>query len=121
MSAAVVLAVGVVGGLGAMARFLLDGAVTGRVRARFPWGTLAVNLSGAFLLGVLAGADVGGDAYRIAGTGFLGAFTTFSTWMLESHRLGRGRAAAARPRERAREPGARLSRRWLGRELGAML
>jgi fluoride exporter len=47
-----------------------------------------VNLSGAFGLGVLVGAIVDEDAFRLAGTGFLGAFTTFSTWALESHRLG---------------------------------
>ena len=88
MSAAVVLAIGALGGVGAIARFLLDGAVAGRLGRAFPYGTLAVNLSGAFLLGVLAGAVVDPDASRIAGTGLLGAFTTFSTWALESHRLG---------------------------------
>jgi CrcB protein len=65
------------GALGALARY--------RVRLTFgaPRGTLLVNLSGAFALGVLAGAGVDGDALLIAGTGFLGAYTTFSTWMVE--------------------------------------
>jgi CrcB protein len=85
------------GGAGAIARFLLDGAVSERAGRALPFGTLAVNLSGAFLLGVLAGAGVGGDALRLAGTGFTGAYTTFSTWMLETHRLAeegeRGAAA----------------------------
>lgn len=76
------------GAAGALARFALDGAVTRRSGARFPLGTLAVNLSGAFLLGVLSGAGVGGDALLLAGGGALGSFTTFSTWMLESERLG---------------------------------
>jgi CrcB protein len=75
------------GGLGAIARFLLDGAVSARTGRALPLGTLAVNLSAAFVLGVLAGADVGGDALRLAGTGFVGAYSTFSTWMLESHRM----------------------------------
>jgi CrcB protein len=75
------------GGAGAMARFLLDGAVSERAGRALPFGTLAVNLTGAFLLGLLAGAGVGGDALRLAGTGFVGAYTTFSTWMLETHRL----------------------------------
>jgi CrcB protein len=88
VSAPVLLAVGGLGGVGAIARFLLDGAVAGRLGRAFPYGTLAVNLSGAFLLGVLAGAVVDADSYRILGTGLLGAFTTFSTWVLESHRLG---------------------------------
>ena len=98
MSLGVLAAVGAFGGLGALGRMLLDGAISARVGREFPWGTLAVNLSGAFALGVLAGAGVGGDALRLAGPGFVGAYTTFSTWMFETHRLaedGRGRAAAA--------------------------
>jgi fluoride exporter len=87
VSVAVLLGVGVLGGAGAIARFLLDGAVTERAGAGLPWGTLAVNVSGAFVLGLVAGAALAGDAYRLAGTGLLGAYTTFSTWMLESHRL----------------------------------
>jgi CrcB protein len=88
MSAPVLLAVGVVGGAGAVARLVLDGTVSARVRGSFPFGTLAVNLAGAFALAVLFGAALGANAYRIAGTGLIGAFTTFSTWALESHRLG---------------------------------
>ena len=88
MTALVVLGVGLVGGLGAIARFLLDGAVASRLGRDFPFGTLAVNLLGAFALGVLVGAAVPTDSYRLAGTGLIGAFTTFSTWTLESHRLG---------------------------------
>jgi CrcB protein len=88
MSAAVLLAVGVLGGVGAVGRFLLDGAVSARAAGGFPAGTLAVNLSGAFVLGVLVGAALHGDASRILGTGLIGGYTTFSTWALESHRLG---------------------------------
>jgi CrcB protein len=88
VTALVVVGVGLLGGAGAVARFLLDGAVASRVASAFPFGTLAVNLVGALALGVLHGADVSGDALRLAGTGLLGAYTTFSTWMLESHRLG---------------------------------
>jgi CrcB protein len=87
-----------VGGLGALARFWLDGAVSRRVGGVFPAGTLAVNLTGSFALGVLVGAGVEGDALLVAGTGLVGAYTTFSTWMLETHRLGedgRWRALAA--------------------------
>jgi CrcB protein len=80
--------VGLLGGVGAIGRFLLDGAVASRVGSAFPFGTLAVNLTGALALGVLHGAGVGGDALRLAGTGLLGAYTTFSTWTFESHRLG---------------------------------
>jgi fluoride exporter len=97
MSLLVVLALGALGGAGAVARFVLDAQVTRRLGRTFPYGTLAVNLSGATALGVLAGAALGGDAYRIWGVGLIGGFTTFSTWMLESHRLaedGRGVPAA---------------------------
>jgi CrcB protein len=79
--------VGLAGGLGAIGRFVLDGSVSQRLPG-FPWGTLAVNLSGAFALGVLAGAHVHGDALLLAGTAVLGSYTTFSTWILESQRLG---------------------------------
>ena len=88
MSAAVLVGVGVVGGVGAIGRFLLDGAVAERAGRDFPYGTLVVNIVGAFALGVLVGAALDQDAYRVAGTGLIGAFTTFSTWALESHRLG---------------------------------
>lgn len=83
----------VAGGLGALARYELAGIVQTRSGSTFPWGTAAVNLLGAAALGVLVGlaADgvVGTDEVRIAGAGFLGAFTTFSTWMVESLELGR--------------------------------
>jgi CrcB protein len=88
MSVAVLCGIGLLGGVGAIARFLLDGAVAGRAGRSFPWGTLTVNLTGAFALGLLVGAAVDGDAFLLAGTGLVGAYTTFSTWALESHRLG---------------------------------
>jgi len=81
------LAVGVLGGLGALARFLLDGLVSTTSGARFPLGTLLVNLSGALVLGLLVGIALSGDAYLLAGSALIGSYTTFSTWMLESHRL----------------------------------
>jgi CrcB protein len=89
------IGVGALGGLGAIARFLLDGALSSAVSARFPLGTLIVNLSGTLLLGLLVGAAVHGHAYLLAGTATLGSYTTFSTWMFESHRSGEdGRGAA---------------------------
>jgi CrcB protein len=91
------LGIALLGGTGALARVLLDA----RVRAatghpELPLGTLSVNVLGSLVLGLLTGASVTGDAILLAGTGFLGAFTTFSTWMVESERLaGRGRSALA--------------------------
>ena len=75
------------GGVGALARFGVDSLVSSRALSRFPLGTLAVNLTGACILGVLAGAALGHDGYLLAGTAVIGSYTTFSTWQLESHRL----------------------------------
>ena len=80
-------AVLVLGGLGALARFLVDAVVSQRVGRDFPAGTLLINLTGAFLLGLLSGAAVTGTASVLAGTATIGSYTTFSTWMLETHRL----------------------------------
>jgi CrcB protein len=121
MSVTVVIALGLIGGVGAIARFTLDGAVAARAGRAFPLGTLAVNLSGAFALGVLAGAAVHGDDLRLAGTGLIGAFTTFSTWALESHRLaedGQVRTAAV---NFALSLALGLAAAWLGRHFGAAL
>lgn len=86
-SIALWIGVGAVGGLGALARFLLDSLVSSASATRFPAGTLAVNLSGTVLLGLLAGLALHGDAYLLAGTAAIGSYTTFSTWLFESHRL----------------------------------
>jgi fluoride exporter len=88
------LLVALLGGTGSIARFLVDGLVGERAGDRwpaggsFPWGTFVVNISGAALLGVVAGAALTGNALILAGTATLGSYTTLSTWMLESHRLG---------------------------------
>lgn len=88
--------VGALGGVGAIARFVVDGLVSERSGAGpFPWGTLVVNLSGAVLLGGVAGAAVTGNAYVVAGTATLGSYTTLSTWMLETHRLAQDNQLAA--------------------------
>jgi CrcB protein len=76
------------GGCGALARFGLTLLVADRLHPHLPVGTLAVNVSGAFLLGLLAGASVDGDARLLFGVGLLGAYTTFSTWMVETQRIG---------------------------------
>ena len=87
MSLPLILGVGLFGAVGAIARFLLDGVVSARADSSFPWGTLVVNLTGAFALGFVTG-KLSGDAQLLVGTGLLGGYTTFSTWMFESHRLG---------------------------------
>jgi fluoride exporter len=88
---AVWVGVMLVGGIGSVSRFLVDRAVARRAARPFPFGTLTVNISGAALLGFLGGLALSKDAALLTGTGFVGAYTTFSTWMLETQRLGEER------------------------------
>ncbi|WP_136518356.1 MULTISPECIES: fluoride efflux transporter CrcB [Cellulomonas] len=97
-----VLLLALAGGLGAAARFVVDGLVRARTGDAFPWGTVLVNVTGSLLLGLLVGAHAAGvlgpDALLVAGTGFCGGFTTFSTAAVDTVRLaqdGRLRVAAA--------------------------
>jgi CrcB protein len=80
-----------IGGIGSVARFLVDRTVARRAARPFPLGTLTVNISGAALLGFLGGLALNKEAALLAGTAFVGAYTTFSTWMLETQRLGEER------------------------------
>lgn len=91
------LLIGVGGFAGAIARYLVDGFVSERTGGSFPFGTLVVNASGAFALGLLFAmsterailpAEIRGPLL----IGFIGAYTTFSTFMLESWRLVEGGA-----------------------------
>jgi fluoride exporter len=81
------IAVGMLGGAAAAARFAIDAEIVARAGSEFPLGILAVNLSGALLLGIVAGAALHGEALVIVAGGGIGSFTTFSTWILDSHRL----------------------------------
>ena len=77
---------------GAVSRYLVDTFVSERVGAEFPWGTFVVNMTGSFVLGVLFALAVERDVLpsdiRLpVMTGFVGAYTTFSTLMLETWRL----------------------------------
>ena len=114
-------AVGALGGAGAVARLVLDAAVAVRARGVFPLGTLAVNLSGAFALGLLAGVALHGDALLLAGTATLGSYTTFSTWMLESERLGEDGQPGLLALNLALSLALGLAAAALGRRLGAAL
>jgi CrcB protein len=89
------IAVAVVGGFGAIARFVVDREVARRVGGAFPYGTLVINLSGSFLLGLVTGLALSTDAILIAGTAAIGSYTTFSTWMFETDRLAEGGALGA--------------------------
>ncbi len=92
-----IVAIGIAGALGALARYGIDGVVSRRLPASFPWGTFVVNVSGALVLGFLltlmtehlTTAPWLRSALAI---GFLGAYTTFSTLSYETYRLLEGGA-----------------------------
>jgi CrcB protein len=86
------LLIGLGGFAGAITRYVIDGAVSERTAGAFPFGTLLITVSGSFILGLLFAlttdrailpAEIRGPVL----IGFIGAYTTFSTWMLESWRL----------------------------------
>jgi CrcB protein len=87
LSAAGWVAVGLLGGAAAAARYLIDSAFAARTDRPFPFGVLAINLAGTLVLGLVAGAALHGEALVVVAGGAIGSFTTFSTWMLDSHRL----------------------------------
>lgn len=85
------IAIGFAGALGALARYGVSLAALRWLGEDFPYGTLFVNLTGCFLLGVIAeftmeDAGLAPQTRAILGTGFLGAFTTFSTFGVETYR-----------------------------------
>lgn len=99
MSPALFGLLAIAGGVGAVLRFVVDGAVRDLVGGRWPWGTAAINVSGSFLLGLLTGLTTHGmppAVLLVAGTGLLGGYTTFSTASVETVRLlQQGRVAAS--------------------------
>jgi CrcB protein len=86
------LLVAVFGAAGAISRYWLDGRVSDVAHGQFPWGTFVINVLGAFLLGLLVALTterlLPHPNWRIAlGIGFLGSFTTFSTYTYETVKL----------------------------------
>lgn len=96
------IGVALLGGAGSVLRMVVDEAVKSRVvgfgprsapgRTAFPVGIFVVNVSGAFVAGVFVGAGLGHDASLLALTAFVGGYTTFSTWMLDTLKLADARA-----------------------------
>lgn len=82
------------GGVGAAARYGVDLRLSPPAEARLPHATLAVNLTGSLLLGVLVGLGSGDDVLTVLGTGLLGGYTTFSSASVEvARRVTEGRRA----------------------------
>ncbi|WP_335870889.1 fluoride efflux transporter CrcB [Bacillus sp. 2205SS5-2] len=74
------------GGLGALGRYIVGNALN-KSKSYLPWGTWLVNILGSFILGVIVGSHIEEVTYAFIGIGFLGGFTTFSTFMVESIQL----------------------------------
>ncbi|MCX7710948.1 MAG: fluoride efflux transporter CrcB [Clostridia bacterium] len=83
--------VGFGGACGSLARFCLGKYISGKNKTVFPLGTLIINISGAFLLGAASALNAGDKIYLLFGDGFLGAYTTFSTFMAEGFQLFQGK------------------------------
>ena len=88
------------GGVGAAARFILDGVIRSRLKTAFPWATTVINVTGSLVLGVLTGLTAAHllpeQLAVVLGAGFLGGYTTFSTASYETVQLIRqGRYGAS--------------------------
>ena len=87
----IVVGVMVAGACGAVLRYLVDHVLQRRARAQFPLGILAINVTGSFVLGLLTGSalhhGVSPTWLTVAGTGLIGAYTTFSTFSFDTMAL----------------------------------
>jgi fluoride exporter len=121
VSPVVWLGVAALGGTGAVLRFFVDGRDASRTRSGFPFGTLAVNLSGAGVLGLVSGLALHPDAALLGGTALVGSYTTFSTWMFETQRLGEERQVVFASANLVLSLVLGVAAAELGRLLGGML
>ncbi len=121
MSILVWVAVVLIGGAGSLARFYADGVMSAAFGRDFPFGTMVVNLSGAVILGLLAGLALAGNGYLLAGTAAVGSYTTFSTWMLETQRLAEERQVRKVWLNVVVSLVLGVLAAWLGRTIGAHL
>lgn len=81
------LLVGLGGAFGSLARYRLGKLISIKINSRFPFGTFVINITGAFLLGVVSSKIGNTNWYLLLADGFLGAYTTFSTFMYEGFNL----------------------------------
>lgn len=87
----VYLFVGIGGACGSIARYQLGKIISEKSKARFPWGTFIINITGALLLGIVSSVGTSAGLSHLLADGFLGAYTTFSTFMYEGFNLFQGR------------------------------
>ena len=91
--------VALAGALGALARYGVHGIVQSRTASQFPYGTVVVNLTGSFVLGLLVGLvayqGLDADVRTVVGTGFIGAYTTFSSFSYDTFGLFEDGATSA--------------------------
>ena len=118
MTAAVWAGVALLGGVGAVLRFLVDRTIASRIARSFPFGTQVVNLSGAMVLGFLSGLTLSPHVALLAGTALVGSYTTFSTWMLETQRLGEERQICPAVANIVVSVALGLAAAWLGQWIG---
>lgn len=115
--------IGAAGFVGAVSRYAVEGLVSERTRGAFPWGTFVVNVSGCFILGflftLLTERFLPHPTLRSALTiGFVGAYTTFSTFAFETMRLGEDGAVLLAAMNIAASVAAGIAAVYLGSALG---
>ncbi|AAK79554.1 CrcB protein [Clostridium acetobutylicum] len=79
--------IGIGGACGSIVRYKIGDIISKRTKSKFPWGTFIINITGAFLLGIITKSGAGKNLSMILADGFLGAYTTFSTFMYEGFNL----------------------------------
>ena len=122
MSAGAWIAVAALGGVAAVARFAADALITARAEARFRSASSRSTSAGTLVVGIAAGAALGGEAMTIVAGGVTGSFTTFSGWMLDTNRLAEeGLDRIARLNHRPSRSSSGSSPSSLGHWLGGAL
>lgn len=121
MTALVWVGVVLIGGAGSVLRFLVDRAVGGYLARSFPFGTFTVNITGAMILGLVTGLSLGHDAALLAGTAAVGSYTTFSTWMFETHRLSEERQLWTALANVVVSVVLGVAAAWVGQKIGSQL
>jgi CrcB protein len=118
--------IGLAGAAGALSRYVLQGWINRLTESAFPWATLVVNVSGCFVLGAVFTAlterfAVPADLRTMLTVGFLGAYTTYSTFAFETFRLGEDGALALAILNVAASVVLGLIAVWAGVAVGRML